>query len=265
MSDLLTAVILSVIEGVTEFLPVSSSGHLIVAGDLLNFTGARAETFEIVIQLGAILAVVVVYWQRFLGLLKPVPGENFSGSKGVWLLILTSFPACVAGLLFHSWIKEFLFRPITVAIGLAAGAVFMLLAEKYKPEARRETIDAITPKIALFVGICQCVALWPGFSRSASTIMGGMLMGVRRRAAVEYSFIAAVPIMFAASGYALLKSWRVLTVADLPFFAVGVAGAFISALFAVRFFVALIGRISLAPFAIYRLLIAPLVYYFMAY
>ena len=265
MSDLVIAVILSVIEGVTEFLPISSSGHLIVAGDLLGFSGQKAETFEIIIQLGAILAVVIVYWPRFWGLLRPKHGAHFSGARGIWLLILTSFPACLAGLLFHSFVKEYLFRPATVAFGLAAGAIFMLLVERYKQRPHCENIDEITPRMALFVGLCQCAALWPGFSRSASTIMGGMLMGARRAVATEYSFIAAVPIMFAASGYSLLKNWDILSSAELPFFAVGIIGAFISALLVIKAFVALISRITLAPFAIYRLCVAPIVYYFMAY
>lgn len=265
MSDLLIAAILSVIEGVTEFLPISSSGHLIAAGDLLGFSGQKAETFEIIIQLGAILAVVVVYWPRFWGLLRPKPGVNFSGVRGIWLLILTTLPACVAGALFHSLIKKYLFSPATVAFGLAAGAIFMLLVEKCKERPHCENIDEITPRMALVVGVCQCAALWPGFSRSASTIMGAMLMGARRAVAAEYSFIAAVPIMFAASGYSLLKNWDILSSAEIPFFAVGIIGAFVSALLVVKAFVALIGRITLAPFAIYRLCVAPLIYYFMAY
>ena len=264
MNDLLIAAILSVVEGITEFLPVSSSGHLIVAGELLNFTGARAETFEIVIQLGAILAVAVIYWRRFLGLFFPRRRGGFSGARGIWLLILTTFPACVAGLLLHSLIKNYLFGPATVAFGLVAGAVFMILTEKLKGKPHCATLDEITPKMALVVGLCQCAALWPGFSRSASTIMGGMLMGAKRIVAAEYSFIAAVPIMLAASGYALYKSWNILTAADLPFFGVGLAGAFLSALCAARAFIALMGRVTLVPFAVYRLLLAPLVYFFLS-
>lgn len=262
MDNLLIAAILSVIEGLTEFLPVSSSGHLILAGDLLNFTGRKAATFEVVIQLGAILAVVVLYWPRFWGLVRPKAGVAFSGWRGIWLLFLTSLPASLLGLLCHGWIKSFLFNPTSVLLALVAGALCMLAVEKMPLRHTCATLDEITPKMALGIGLCQCLALWPGFSRSASTIMGGMLLGARRSVAAQYSFIAAVPIMVAATGYDLLKNFSLFSAADLPFFAVGMLGAFVSALVAVKTFVALLGHVTLAPFAWYRIILAPFVLYF---
>ena len=263
MDNLFTALILSIVEGLTEFLPVSSSGHLILVGDLLNFSGERAATFEVVIQLGAIMAVVVLYWKRFWGLVRPEPYVRFAGARGIMLLILTSLPASVLGLLLHSTIKTYLFRPVTVLGALVVGAVVMIFVERRKFKPSYITLDDMTPRLALGIGCFQCLALWPGFSRSASTIMGAMLLGSKRSLAAEYSFIAAVPIMIAATGYDMLKSWHLFSAADIPFFAVGMIGSFLAALLAVKVFIALMGRLTLVPFAIYRLLIAPFIYYFM--
>lgn len=265
MEDWYIAGILSIVEGLTEFLPVSSSGHLILAGELLGYVGEKAATFEVVIQLGAILAVVVLYFERFWGLLRPRAGVAFSGLRGIGLLLLTSLPACVLGLLLHSVIKTWLFTPLAVLFALVAGAVCMILVERYPMRPRYASLDDMTPRLALGIGLFQCLALWPGFSRSAATIMGGMLLGARRRLAAEYSFVAAVPIMVAATGYDLLKNWQLFSMADLPFFTIGMVGAFLSALAAVKLFVALVGRVTLVPFAVYRLVLAPLVFYFMVY
>lgn len=263
MDNLITALIMSIVEGLTEFLPVSSTGHLILAGDLLHFTGPKAATFEIVIQLGAIMAVVVLYWSRFWGLLRVRPYVGFSGLWGIYLLLLTSIPACVMGVLLHGFIKKYLFSIQTVLAALIAGAICMLLVERKHKKPVCMSLDEITPKIALGIGCFQCLALWPGFSRSAATIMGGILLGAKRGIAAEYSFIAAVPIMLAATGYDLLKNFSLFTTADIPFFCVGMAGAFVSALIAIKVFVALLARTTLAPFAIYRLILAPFVFYFM--
>lgn len=265
MDNLFTAVFLSIVEGLTEFLPVSSSGHLILVGELLKFSGEKAATFEVVIQLGAIMAVVVLYWKRFWGLVRPQPYVRFAGMRGILLLLLTSLPASVLGLLLHSVIKNYLFRPATVLIALVVGAVMMIIVERRKFKPSCITLDDMSPRLALGIGCFQCLALWPGFSRSAATIMGGMLLGARRPLAAEYSFIAAVPIMIAATGYDLLKSWHLFNAADVPFFAVGMIGSFVAALLAVKLFIALVGRLTLVPFAVYRLLIAPFVYYFMVY
>ncbi len=258
MTTYLNAIILGIVEGLTEFLPVSSTGHLIIAGHLLGFTGPKAETFEIVIQLGAILAVVAMYLPTFWGLVRPT-GRAFGGVRGLWLLFLTSVPASLLGLFAHSTIKEHLFSPVTVAFALIIGALAILLVERLKIRKSVGDLDEMTPALALGVGCFQCLALWPGFSRSAATIMGGMILGVDRRVAAEYSFIAAVPLMFAATGYDLLKSWRIFGPDDFLVLAVGFAGCLVSAWAAVKVFIAVLSRLTLRPFAWYRLALAPVV------
>ena len=264
MMDLASALILGLIEGITEFLPVSSTGHMILASALMNLDGSGLATFEISIQLGAILAVVVLYWPRFRGLLDPSARQKFSGLYGLWLLFLTCLPAGMLGLAAHSYIKEFLFKPLPVAAALACGAVLMLLVERKRPPVRYSGLDEITPKLALGIGFCQCLSLWPGFSRSASTIMGGMLLGTDRKTAADYSFIAAVPIMFAATLFELYKNWFALDQSEWLFLGVGLAVAFISSMVAVKVFISLLGRLGLAPFAWYRLALASLVFWFFA-
>ena len=264
------AVILGIVEGLTEFLPVSSTGHLIIAGDLLNFTGEKAASFEIFIQLGAILAVMVLYWQRFVGLI-PQDGfrlgkkNGFKGYQGILLLALTTLPALVAGYLARHVIRAYLFGPMTVALALGVGGIAILLAEKYKPQTRTSSLDELSYFQALMIGCFQCFALWPGMSRSASTIVGGLLSGLGRKVATEYSFLAAVPVMIAATGYDLLKSWKLLEISDIPFFAIGFLVSFIVAAAAIKTFIALVQRWSLAPYAYYRILIAPIIWYVMVY
>ena len=262
--------ILGAVQGLTEFLPVSSTGHLIIAGHLLGFTGAKASTFDVAIQLGSILAVVVLYWRRFMGLLYPgrIPTDSpppFAGLRGIGLVILPTLPPSSVGLLLNSRIKR-LFSPGYVAGSLAVGALLMLLVEHRcgRTTPRYTSLDQMTPKLALGIGCCQCLALWPGFSRSASTIMGGMILGAERRLAAEYSFIAAVPLMVAATGYDLLKTWSLFSVEDLPLFLTGSLFAFLFALAAIKTFISLVGRLTLRPFAWYRLILAPLVYYFLS-
>ncbi|MGE4292592.1 MAG: undecaprenyl-diphosphate phosphatase [Desulfovibrio sp.] len=259
MDAWLVAAIMGIVEGLTEFLPVSSTGHLIICGHLLGFVGPKAETFEIVIQLGAILAVVLLYWRRFLGLLLPEPGSVFSGLRGLWLLFLTSLPASLVGLLVHGYIKEYLFSPLTVAAALFVGALAIFVVEALPRRESMRSLDELTPATALGIGLFQCLALWPGFSRSASTIMGGMLLGVERKTAAEYSFVAAVPIMFAATGYDFLKSAQLFSADDLLMLAIGFVVSFLSAWIAVKGFIYLLGRLTLRPFAVYRVGLAALV------
>jgi undecaprenyl-diphosphatase len=265
MAPWYVAVVMGLVEGLTEFLPVSSTGHLILAGNLLAFTGPKAETFEIAIQLGAILAVVVLYRRRFLGLLKDDPARPFSGPHGIWLLFLTSLPALVIGFLTHRAIKEHLFGPRTVAMAFVAGALLMFYVEARA--ARRGRVRAlggldyaITPRMALWVGLCQCAALWPGFSRSGATIMGGMLGGLDRKTAAEYSFLAAVPVMCAAVGYDMLKSWRLFDSGDFVTLGIGFAVSFVSGWAAVKTFIGLVSRMTLRPYALYRLAFAPVIW-----
>lgn len=267
MDSLFTASVLGIVEGLTEFLPISSSGHLVIASDLLGFSGPKAATFEVVIQVGAILAVLTLYWKRFLGLLRP--GErkpSFAGLRGILMLILTTLPAASLGLALHGFIKS-LFTPATVTAALVCGAVLMLIVEHLlAPRQNRmpvQNLDQLSLRQAFGIGCFQCLALWPGFSRSASTLMGGMILGVRREVAAEYSFIAAVPIIIGAAGYDLIKSLSLFTAADIPFFVVGSVCAFLSAIAAMRVFISILGRNTLKPFAIYRLLLAIPLYFFM--
>lgn len=267
MDTLWMAALLGLVEGLTEFLPVSSTGHLILVGDALGLSGSRAATFEIVIQFGAILAVLILYWGRFWGLLRPRPQRAFSGLRGIALLMATTAPGGLLGLAASGFIKS-LFSPSCVMAALGVGALCMLLVEWWVARNPARTpasssLDDLTFGQALGVGCFQCLALWPGFSRSASTIMGGMLLGLPRGLAAEYSFIAAVPLIVGAAGYDLLKSLSLFSAADLPFFAVGTALAFVSAVVAIKTFIRLLGRISLRPFAVYRLLLIVPVYWFL--
>ncbi len=267
MEPMAASCILGIVEGLTEFLPVSSTGHLVIASSMLGLAGEKAATFSVVIQVGAMLAVLALYWKKFLGLLLPrTGGSAFSGMHGIFLLILTTVPGSVLGLLLHSRIKA-LFTPSSVACALAAGSLFMFMAERCLAGRREESasgIDGLTPRQALGVGLFQCLALWPGFSRSASTIAGGMLLGLSRREAAEYSFLAAVPIIVGAAGYDLLKSLPLLSGADLPYFFAGSLASFFSALLAIKTFIAFAGRVTLKGFAVYRLLLAIPVYWFLA-
>lgn len=268
MSDihsLLVAAILGVVEGLTEFLPVSSTGHMIIVGHLLGFEGDTAETFEVVIQLGSILAVVVMFWRRLFGLIgihfgkQPHEGTG-KGRLTLGHIVLGMIPAVVLGLVFHDTIKS-LFNPVNVMYALVVGGLLLIAAECLKPEEPRAPgLDDMTYRQAFMIGCFQCLALWPGFSRSGATISGGMLMGVSRYAASEFSFLLAVPMMMGATALDLYKSWSFLTVEDIPMFAVGFVTAFIVALIAIKTFLQLIKRISFIPFAIYRFIVAAAVY-----
>jgi undecaprenyl-diphosphatase len=267
MLDLWNAIIIGIIEGLTEFLPVSSSGHMILAGHLIGFTGNKADTFEIVIQLGAILAIVVLYWKRVLRLFG-VRETNISKTNGKQLnlkhIIIGILPALLFGFLLHKYIKE-LFTPQTVVIGLIVGGIFMIIAERFHSPVESETLDDITYKQSFFIGVAQCLSLWPGFSRSGATIAAGMLSGTSRAAAADYTFLMAVPIMAAATGYDLLKSYKNFSSDDVIFFAVGFIVAFIVALLAVATFIKWVGKLKLTYFSYYRFALAILVILYMMY
>lgn len=262
--QILIAILLGIVEGLTEFLPISSTGHLILIGDMVGFTGDKASTFQIFIQLGAILAVVWLYHQRFAGLLQLRHNNGLRGKRGLLMLGLTTLPALLAGFLLHDFIKDNLFQPRTVAIGLAVGGVIMIIFERFKHKAGTISLDSITPRQALGVGLFQLFALWPGVSRSASTIIGGVVQGLDRKTAVEYSFLIAVPVMIAATGYDLLKSLDILRAADIPLFASGFIAAFAAATFAVKYFVEFVKRFGFTVFGWYRIALAALVFAFLA-
>ncbi len=253
----LKAVILGIVEGLSEFLPISSTGHLIIAGDLLGFTGERAKTFEIFIQLGAVLGVVWFYRRKLLGI---VAGLNQPSMQRFALNILIAFmPAAVAGLLFHKTIKEHLFNPVSVAAALIIGGIVILLIERVPRQPHVTSLEDLRPMDAFKVGIAQMLALFPGVSRSGATIMGGLLTGLSRTTATEFSFFLAMPTMFAATLYELYKSRELLQAEDSLIFAVGFVSAFLTALLVVKLFLAYVGRHDFTVFAYYRIVFGALV------
>lgn len=260
MNELLAAVILGIVEGLTEFLPISSTGHLILVGHLLGFEGERSGVFEVFIQLGAILAVVWLYPRRFTGLFDfSAPDHGFKGIKALQKLAVVTAPALIAGFLLHKTIKMHLFGPIPVAIALVVGGVVLLVIERLFPAREGTPIEEVSLKQCAIIGLFQCLSLWPGMSRSGSTIVGGIICGLHRTVAAEFSFLAAVPVMCAAVAYDMYKNSGALSASDLPLFGVGFLVAFLSALLAIRFMIALLGKFSLQGFGVYRIVLGALV------
>ncbi|PAE31279.1 undecaprenyl-diphosphate phosphatase [Bacillus sp. 7884-1] len=268
---IIKAIILGFVEGLTEFAPVSSTGHMIIVDDMWlkseDFLGKYgANTFKVVIQLGSILAVVVTFKDRFIDLLgmgriKSKLSNQSGGRLKLTQVIVGLVPAGIFGVLLEDYIDEYLFSTETVLIGLVIGAIFMIIADRFGPKTPKiQTVDQITYKQALTIGLIQCLSLWPGFSRSGSTISGGVLLGLSHRAAADFTFIMAVPIMAGASFLSLLKNWQYMTMDALPFFIAGFISAFVFALISIRFFLKLIDKIKLVPFAIYRILLALIIF-----
>lgn len=252
LDSLLKAALLGIVEGVTEFIPVSSTGHLIVVSHWLGDVGERAKTFEIFIQLGAILAIVWLYRAR----LTQAALEAYWGGPGRRLLvnlILGFIPVAVVGLLAHDRIKERLFNPTVVAGALIAGGLAILLIERWRPRTRIGDVGEVPARTALNIGVAQILSLIPGTSRSGATIMGGYALGLSRTAATEFSFFLSIPVMFAATIFDLKSGWHTLSAADVPVFAVGFVTAFVSALAVVKLFVGFVSRNSFAVFAWYRI------------
>lgn len=262
MYDIICAIVLGIIEGLTEFLPVSSTGHLILAGDLLGFEGAAADTFKIVIQLGAVMAVLVLYWSRYMGILRGLLSWDFTSKRKLNALhmILAMVPALIVYLIFKDVIKDRLFGPGPVLIGLIIGGVLMIVAARAKRRVSSEQSDDITYKQALGIGLFQCFALWPGFSRSGSTISGGMLLGTSQKAAADFTFMISVPVMLGATALDLYDSRALLTSDDILLFVIGFVAAFAVAMIAVVTFLKLIKRLGLEWFALYRFVIAAVFY-----
>jgi undecaprenyl-diphosphatase len=261
------AVVLGIVEGLTEFLPVSSTGHLIIAGHMLGFVGDKASSFEVAIQLGAILSVVVLYWRRFIGLIPTNsrsavdPRSTLEGWSGLWRIAAASLPALLVGYLARHAIKEKLFNPEAVTLALAVGGVAILLVERLVAPRRASSLETLTLAQAFGIGLFQILALWPGTSRAAATIVGGMLLGLDRKGAAEFSFLIAVPVLFAATGYELLKMRDQLALEDSLALAIGFLVSFVVALIAVKGFVSYLSRGRLAPFAWYRIVVAPVFYF----
>ena len=256
---LFKAAIMGVVEGLTEFLPISSTGHLILAGSLLGFHDERAKVFEIAIQTGAIFAVIIVYWQRLratlLGLASQPTAQRFTLNVFIGCL-----PAVVLGLLLGKAIKAHLFTPTVVATAFILGAFVILWAERrQQASVRVHDLDDMTPMDALKVGLAQCFGLIPGTSRSGSTIIGGMLFGLSRKVATDFSFFLGIPILIGAGAYSLYKARDMLSMADLPLFAVGLLFAFLSAWVCIRWLLRYVASHSFVPFAWYRIAFGALI------
>ena len=250
---LVKAAIMGVVEGLTEFLPISSTGHLILAGALLGFEGEKAKVFDIAIQTGAIFAVILVYWQKIRSTLVELPTS--AQARRFTLNVFIGFlPAVVLALAFGKLIQAHLFTPMVVATTFILGGFVILWAER-RPNAtvRVHSVDDMTPMDALKVGLAQCLAMVPGTSRSGATIIGGMLLGLSRKAATDFSFFLAMPTLIGAGVYSLFKQRHLLTSADIPLFAVGLLFSFISAWFCVRWLLRYISSNSFVPFAWYRI------------
>lgn len=252
MTEWLMAALMGLVEGLTEFLPVSSTGHLILLGDLLGFKGPDGKVFEITIQLGAILAIVVLYAQKLFGVLFAAP-RDAAARRFIAVILIAFLPAAVIGAAANSFIKAVLFNPTVVALSLVLGGVLILLIERMSHRPRFHAVEELPPLTALKIGFIQCIAMIPGVSRSGATIMGAVLMGVERKTAAEFSFFLAVPTMLGAAAYSLYKSRNDLSADGMTLVAIGFAVAFVSALAVVKAAVGFISRHGFAPFGWYRI------------
>lgn len=255
MNDLFIIILLGIIEGLTEFLPVSSTGHLILASSLLGFDGDGSASFKIAIQLGAILAVLVAYRQRFwnvgIGLLRK-DHDSYLFTRNI---LLGFFPAMVVGALAYEGVRHLLTSPMVVAVALLIGGILILLIERMVKVVKVTSVETMPLGTALAIGVVQCIAMIPGVSRSGATILGALLMGVERKTAAEFSFFLAVPTMAGATVYALWSDRALLTLDDMSAISIGLVTAFLVALVVVKAFVAIVARFGFAPFAWYRIII----------
>lgn len=269
MHDIFIGILLGIVEGLTEFAPVSSTGHMILVADLLGIQGTqRIDVFEVVVQLGAILAVARIFWERITSLLFTskfnILKKGFHNHFN-WLHILIGMiPAVIVGGLFYSTIKAKLFTLNGVLLALILGGILLIVADLFKPSRpTANELDDITYTQAFIVGVFQIFALWPGFSRSGSTIAGGVLCGMNYKIAAEYTFLLALPMMFAASVKDLYGSWGHLGAGDLPLFIAGLVAAYLSSVVVIKFFLRLVQKIKLTPFAVYRFVVATLFFFFL--
>jgi undecaprenyl-diphosphatase len=249
----LKAALLGIVEGATEFIPVSSTGHLILTQTLLGFEGAKENAFVIFIQLGAILAVVWAYRVKLFGALFALPRE--AAARRLFAnLVIGTLPAIAVGLPTDDWIEAHFFKPVPVALALIAGGIAILIIERRQRPVRVATIDELPWRLALGVGLIQVLSIvWPGISRSGATILGGLVLGLSRVAATEFSFFLAIPAMLGASAVKLAGVRSDLSMADLPVFAIGFAVSFVVALLVIKWLIGFVSRHSFVPFAWYRL------------
>lgn len=258
MTNYLLAALLGIIEGLTEFLPVSSTGHLILFIDLLGFDAPKGRSFEIIIQLGAVLSVIFAYWPKIRHITFSL--HNNRASQHFAIVILLAFlPAMVLGAAFGSKIKEHLFSPTVVGAMLVIGGIIMLIVEHNRPQPTIETVEEMDYRTALKIGVFQCLAMVPGVSRSGATIIGALLLRVQRPAAAEFSFFLAIPTMLGATAYAAYKARHEMTADGMGLIAVGFIAAFLTGLLVVKSLLAFVSRYGFAPFAYYRILIGSFV------
>lgn len=260
--SLLLALLLGIVEGLTEFIPVSSTGHLILTSHAAGFHGHRAEVFEIFIQLGAVLAVVLEYRRKLFSFAATL-GRRAESRSFVVAVGVAFVPSAAAGLLLHDWISETLFSARMVAVGLVAGAVLILAVEALPLRPRVEAAESTTWAQALGIGFAQCLSLWPGFSRSAATILGGLVAGLRRPASTEFSFFLAIPTLGAATVYSLVKRFDALEAGDLFYLAVAFAVSFVVAWWSIRWLLRFVSTHTLRPFAWYRLVVGAAILYWL--
>ena len=262
----LKAIVIGIVEGLTEFIPISSTGHMILIGNIIRFTGEKAATFEVFVQMGAILAVAIIYKDRFLGLIPVAnPGKRVirrvldgDSMPTVRHLIFAIVPFLIVGFVLHKTIKGYLFNPSIVSAGLIVGGVVMILVERLPIKKTVTTIDDFTLKHSFFIGLGQCFAVWPGISRSGATIVTGLLIGVKHKPVADFSFIIAVPVMCAAVGYDMFRSIGILSLTDLPVFLLGFFVSFVVGWASVKWFLRVLVTIRLIPFGIYRILLGSL-------
>ncbi len=257
----LKALVMGIVEGATEFLPVSSTGHLIIAGQLINFP-AKDNVFEIVIQTGAILAVILLYFAKLWSTLVRMP-HDLMARRFAFAVAIGFLPAALLGVAFHDFIKEYLFNLYVIAIALIIGGLIILWVERQKITVTVSTVDDIRLSDALKIGLFQCIAMIPGVSRSGATIMGALMLGIERKAAAEFSFFLSIPTLIGAGVYDLLKSRHELGTSDMLLIAIGMLSAFLSALIVVKGFVAWISRNGFTAFAWYRIVLGILILAFL--
>ncbi len=261
MIDFLTAIFLGFVEGLTEFIPVSSTGHLILLIEGLNFPTPPGRVFEVFIQIGAIAAVMVLYRAKIWKTVRGIT-NNKTDQKFALNIIIGTIPAVVIGFTFHDFIKTVLYNPLIIATTLILGGIIILLFDKKFNHPSVENIDDVTPKQALMIGFCQSIAMIPGVSRSGATIMGSLALGLSRSAATEFSFFLAMPVMFCAVAYDIYKNWETLIeYPHMDLMVVGLAASFLTALIVVKTVVGFVSKHGFAPFAWYRIALGILVFF----
>jgi len=255
MSDWLAAIILGLVEGLTEFIPVSSTGHLLLAKQALGLGNEPWDTFIVMIQLGAILAVVALYFSRLWKVLLALPGRDPAARRFALSVLLAFLPSALIGLLFHDFIKAVLFNPVVVCVSLILGGIALIALERWAPKPREHDAMGFSLKTALGVGLFQCLSIIPGVSRSGATIVGGLLLGVDKRAAAEFSFFLAIPTMVGAFGLDFWESRDLLTGPVITLIAIGFLVSFVSGLFVVRTMLDFVTRHGFTPFAWWRIVV----------